>query len=204
MKKFTLILIALVAATVVAQAQMAITPGRALRPIRTDPNAPNQPPPAQSGQAQPGQNQQQISTNPDGVGTPLYYTASPGFLLLKTLDTNHNSVIESFEIATASESLKTLDHSKDGRLTEEEYLYRGEPHPSFSPLVKALDLNEDSIIDAKEIAGAPAALRVLDKNFDGALTTAEYRPTAAVTTAAINAAYIKALALTNAANVTNK
>jgi hypothetical protein len=40
----------------------------------------------------------------------------------------------------------------------------------------ALDANHDGVIDAQEIANAPAALRTLDKNHDGKLTHDELRP----------------------------
>ncbi len=48
-------------------------------------------------------------------------------------------------------------------------------HP-MSPLIEALDANGDGIIDADEIANAPAALRKLDRNGDGRLTPDEYLP----------------------------
>jgi hypothetical protein len=44
------------------------------------------------------------------------------------------------------------------------------------PLIAALDANHDGVIDADEIANAPAALRKLDKNGDGKLTMDELRP----------------------------
>jgi hypothetical protein len=44
-----------------------------------------------------------------------------------------------------------------------------------SPLLKALDANADGVIDAQEIANAPAALKTLDANGDGKLEPAEYR-----------------------------
>ena len=40
----------------------------------------------------------------------------------------------------------------------------------------ALDTNHDGIIDAAEIANAPAALKTLDTNGDGQLTPDEYMP----------------------------
>ena len=44
------------------------------------------------------------------------------------------------------------------------------------PIIQALDTNHDGIIDATEIANASAALKTLDKNGDGQLTTDEYLP----------------------------
>jgi hypothetical protein len=75
-------------------------------------------------------------------------------------------------------------------------LWRGMPDPSFQkaggppggrpggfpgapprpPLLDALDLNRDEILDASEIAKAPASLKTLDRKRDGKLTPDEYRP----------------------------
>lgn len=44
------------------------------------------------------------------------------------------------------------------------------------PIEAALDANSDGVIDANEIANAPAALKKLDKNGDGKLTSDEFRP----------------------------
>ncbi len=52
----------------------------------------------------------------------------------------------------------------------------GRHHRPMLPLVRALDTNHDGIIDANEIANAPAALKTLDKNGDGQLTVDEYMP----------------------------
>jgi EF hand len=48
--------------------------------------------------------------------------------------------------------------------------------PPPSPLFLALDVNHDGVIDADEIANAPAELKTLDKNGDGKLTQDELRP----------------------------
>ena len=53
---------------------------------------------------------------------------------------------------------------------------RGHRLPPPSPLMQALDVNHDGVIDADEIANAPAALKTLDKNGDGKLTPDELRP----------------------------
>ncbi|HVU07215.1 MAG TPA: hypothetical protein VHG89_01580 [Verrucomicrobiae bacterium] len=52
----------------------------------------------------------------------------------------------------------------------------GGHRPPPSPLVAALDVNHDHVIDSNEIANASAELLTLDKNGDGILTTNEYLP----------------------------
>src|SRR5690348_14115801 len=53
---------------------------------------------------------------------------------------------------------------------------RSNRRPPPIALIDALDTNHDGIIDANEIANAPAALKKLDKNGDGKLTPDELRP----------------------------
>src|SRR5580698_4833114 len=48
---------------------------------------------------------------------------------------------------------------------------RGQPSVGFT----ALDTNSDGVLDAQEIAAAPAALAKLDKNSDGQITSDEVR-----------------------------
>jgi len=50
----------------------------------------------------------------------------------------------------------------------------GRHRPPVPLIIKALDKNGDGIIDASEIANAPAALKTLDKKGDGRLTVDEY------------------------------
>lgn len=45
-----------------------------------------------------------------------------------------------------------------------------------SPLVATLDANHDGVVDAAELANAPAALKALDKDNDGQLTREELHP----------------------------
>ena len=49
-------------------------------------------------------------------------------------------------------------------------------HPPLPPVITALDVNRDGIIDVTEIAGAPTALLALDANGDGQLTKEELIP----------------------------
>jgi hypothetical protein len=119
---------------------------------------------------------------PDGGPQQGQHHRPPPMPLLMALDTNHDGIIDSNEIANASAELLTLDKNHAGQLTSDEYLPPRPPwadsnfHPPTSPLVEALDVNHDSIIDSNEIANASAELLTLDKNHDGQLTPDEYRP----------------------------
>ena len=118
---------------------------------------------------------------PPGQG----FRRPPPLPLVQALDANHDGVIDSNEIANASAELLTLDKNGDGQLTPDEYMpprpknadQMGQGfRPPPSPVVQALDVNHDGIIDSNEIANAPAELLTLDKNDDGQLTRDEYRP----------------------------
>jgi hypothetical protein len=117
------------------------------------------------------------------------------------LDANDDGVIDQGEIANAAVALKKLDANKDGKLTRDELHPKrpgetvsrgpeappqgrdgrppegaGRPKRPQPPVITALDASGDGVIDAKEIAAAPAALKKLDANGDGRLSPDEYRP----------------------------
>jgi hypothetical protein len=137
----------------------------------------------------PGGNPPYRQGGPGGPGGPggRHMPPSP---LIEALDANHDGVIDANEIANAAAALKTLDKNGDGQLTPDELRPQGGDHQGPppgapgsgprrmppSPLMGALDANHDGVIDATEIANAPAALKALDKNGDGKLTMDELRP----------------------------
>lgn len=119
--------------------------------------------------------------------------------LFLALDTNKDGTLDATEIANAPAALKTLDKNGDGQLTRDEF-HRARPEGQETQakegkadkgakaggarkgrhaLLNALDANGDNVIDATEIANAPAALKTLDKNGDGKITRDEIRPAGA-------------------------
>ena len=121
---------------------------------------------------------------------------SPAFT---ALDANGDGVIDEKEIADAPQNLKKLDKNADGKISADELRPqrtdaaadsdkkpeggkkfgegKGMKHP-VSPLIATIDANGDGVIDEKEIVGSSEALKKLDKNADGKITSDEIRPPA--------------------------
>ena len=140
--------------------------------------------------AQPGQGR--------GAGGPHRYGAQkfPPPMAV-TLDVDKNGVLSAAEIEQAPSQLLKLDQNGDNQLTAEElcpggFGRGGQACPwggqgqgkgrracangQKSVLLVLLDTDKDGVLGSAEINGAPAALRVLDKNSDGQITAEEIRP----------------------------
>jgi hypothetical protein len=141
--------------------------------------------------AQPPDDAPDQGTNAPPAGGPHHGRRGPPMdsVIIKALDANGDGILEASEIANAPAALLKLDKNGDGQLTPDEYLpprpdgsTNGPPpgpggrRPPRPPIIAALDVNGDGIIDAQEIANAPAELLKLDKNGDGQLTPNEWRP----------------------------
>ncbi len=128
---------------------------------------------------------------PGGPGRPR----RPGSPVVAALDANHDGIIDAAEIANAPAALKALDKNNDGQLTADELHpprpdgapadgqppeppggAAGQPPRPRPPVIAALDVNNDGVIDAQEIANAAASLLTLDANHDAKLTPDELRP----------------------------
>src|SRR5579863_2888861 len=84
---------------------------------------------------------------PGGPGGPGMGRHHPVLPIMAALDTNHDGILESNEIANASAALKTLDKNGTGQLTMDELL---PPRPQFAPEGQSGDTNS-------EPAGPPGA-----------------------------------------------
>ncbi len=152
--------------------------------------------------AQPGYGRGVRRGGPGGPGADGFGPPFPS-ACMAALDSNKDGVLSAEEIANAPAALATLDKNHDGQITPDEWrglgrgrfwgpgmaggrgprgrgwgANAGQPAgpPGPPPVVAALDANHDGVIDAQEIANAPAALLTLDKNHDGQLTRDEIRP----------------------------
>jgi Ca2+-binding EF-hand superfamily protein len=113
--------------------------------------------------------------------------------IITVLTSDRDGSIGADAIARAPELLKQLDRDGDGSLALTECLppmpggpnapspganaANGQrPPPNLPPIIIALDANGDMKIDAQEIAAATAALRKLDRDGDGKITSAESLP----------------------------
>lgn len=131
-----------------------------------------------------------------GAGGPHRYGAQkfpPPIAAL--LDTDANGVLSVAEIDQAPSQLLKLDQNRDGQLSAQELCPGGFGQGSQecpwggqgrgrgacaggqkSVLLALLDADRDGVLGSAEINGAPAALKVLDKNSDGQITVEEVRP----------------------------
>lgn len=118
-------------------------------------------------------------------GGPGRGFASP---IVRVLDADKNGAISAAELANAPAALQTLDADSDGSVSASELQ---PPRPAnaptppadaprrtrpASPVMLAIDANNDGALSATEIANAQTSLGALDANKDGQLTHDELRP----------------------------
>ncbi|HEY2039762.1 MAG TPA: EF-hand domain-containing protein [Edaphobacter sp.] len=109
---------------------------------------------------------------------------------LMALDRNQDGVLTKDEVPERLQGLLSrADADHDGKLTPAEIRAsatsqaapRGRAQHSgdatrMDPILNALDADHDGILSASEIAAAPTALKTIDKDGDGELSSAELRP----------------------------
>jgi len=114
-----------------------------------------------------------------GCQSPPHFPDRPPLSpIFEVLDANRDGVIDPAEVANAGAALHKLDKDGDGQLSYDEVRRKGERELPGDPppLVAALDVNHDDVIDANEMANAATALKVVDKNSDGQLSLPEVLP----------------------------
>ena len=110
--------------------------------------------------------------------------------IIALFDADHDGVISTDEIETASDALAQLDRNSDGEITVDEVgppprdrkpedgEPKGPPPGKFPPppVIAALDTDKDGTISAEELEAAPESLKELDINEDGELSPQELHP----------------------------
>ena len=117
---------------------------------------------------------------------PVVRRPPPPQPLLVALDASRDGALSPDEISNASVALGDLDKNSDGTLTRKELLPRPpkdktkQPPPPLpkgpSPLIAALDLDDDGTLSAGEIEDASLSLATLDKDEDGTISRKELHP----------------------------
>ncbi|MCP4152290.1 MAG: hypothetical protein GY757_31420 [bacterium] len=134
------------------------------------------------------------NTQGSGNQTGMMMHPPPQMNLMNVLDSDGDHQLGATELENASEALLALDGNGDGTLTAEELRPKGPPKeghrpppppprnedqegkPPASPLLSALDTDEDGQISATEIENASSTLSALDLNGDGIISPDELRP----------------------------
>jgi len=147
-----------------------------------------------------------VSLNAQDADRPARGEGRPGrpggHPLIRILDTDKDGVISKVELSAAAEAVKKLDVNGDNQITREDLAdIRDERREARTektedadaakeakparpegarrpvmPVLAALDVNDDKVIDTSEINSAPQSLAKLDANGDGQLTANELRP----------------------------
>jgi hypothetical protein len=129
-----------------------------------------------------------LDANRDGVIDAVELAKAPEALL--SLDKNGDGTLDSSELVQGLRHAPARPHAPPpppahapvdgsgvGSADEAIPAPPPPPHaPRVPPVLAALDVNQDGVIDAGEIANATTALKTLDRNGDGQLTPEECGP----------------------------
>lgn len=105
------------------------------------------------------------------------YSGLLRYKYIAAIDTDENGTITQEEMEAAPENLRKLDVNSDGQLDAAEFLMEEDLSQSSVrnfKSYKALDADQNDILDADEIAAATEKLKQLDANGDGSLAPMEY------------------------------